>query len=161
MPLLGLVCISLCGPGVVRAQSEPFLPGAPAATQSTPDNFLPDSPGDTLDFEGDKFDFEQSSEELEERSRSEAFDAALQGLLPLRPEEIRELLEHFDRTQESVELPVYPAPKPVVAVETLSMDPGTKPKTIKVAYGYVTTVNFVDTTGETMASTRYRMGREF
>ena len=67
--------------------------------------------------------------------------------MPLRPEEIRRLLEHFDRTQESVELPVYPAPKPEVTVETLSLDPGTAPKVIKVAYGYVTTLNMVDSTG--------------
>ena len=79
--------------------------------------------------------------------RREAFDAALQGLLPLRPGEIRELLEHFDRTQESVEVPVHPYPKPEVSVQTVSLDPGVKPLVVNVAHGHVTTINFVDDTG--------------
>lgn len=97
--------------------------------------------------QAEEFDFEKTPEEVQEGVRRDAFDAALQGLMPLRPNEIRELLEQFDRTQESVELPVYPAPKAEVAVETLSLDPGTKPTSIKVSYGYVTTLNIVDSTG--------------
>lgn len=112
---------------------------------------LPDDEDDifaTDNEEGGKsFEFEQTPEELEALTRKEAFDAALQGLLPLKPGEIRELLEHFDRTQESVEVPVHPYPKPEVTVETISLDPGAKPLTIKVAHGHVTTVNFVDTSG--------------
>jgi intracellular multiplication protein IcmK len=88
-----------------------------------------------------------SQEEMQEIVRREAFDAALQGLLPLRPNEIRELLEQFDRTQESVELPVYPMPKPDVAVQTISLDPGTKPAVIKVSHGHVTTLNMLDSSG--------------
>ena len=85
--------------------------------------------------------------ELEAAFRREAFDAALQSLLPLKPEEIRELLEHFDRTQESVELPVYPMPKPEVAVQTIPLDPGTKPAVVRVAHGHVTTLNILDSSG--------------
>jgi len=93
------------------------------------------------------FGFEKSKEEIEEEARREAFDAALQGLLPLRPNEIRELLERFDRTQESASLPVYPAPKPEMKVETVAVDPGTEPSTIKMAYGQVTTLNILDASG--------------
>ncbi|MGQ0527151.1 MAG: DotH/IcmK family type IV secretion protein [Alphaproteobacteria bacterium] len=88
-----------------------------------------------------------STEQLQAEARQQAFDAALQGILPLRPDEIRQLLEQFDRTQESVEVPVYPNPRPEVAVETISLDPGTKPSTIKVAYGNVTTLNILDASG--------------
>lgn len=84
---------------------------------------------------------------IQEETRRQAFDAALEGLMPLRPEEIRTLLERFDRTQESVELPIYPAPRPQIAVETLSLDPGMKPKTVRVSHGYVTTFTVVDSTG--------------
>lgn len=89
----------------------------------------------------------RSDEQVKESRRKEAFEAAVQGLLPLRPEEIRELMERFDQTQEASTLPVYPNPKPEVAVETLSLDPGAKPASIKVAYGNVTTLNIVDSTG--------------
>ncbi len=118
-------------------------------------NFLQDDPSMSLNPNdaiggggvAPAYDAQKTAEELELKKREEAFNAALQGLLPLKPEEIRRLLEHFDRTQESVELPVYPAPKPEVAVETVSLDPGAKPVVVKVAYGNVTTLNILDVSG--------------
>lgn len=97
---------------------------------------------------GEDLDFEKSPDELNNEIRKRAFDAALEGMLPLRPEEIRILLEKFDRTQESVETPIYPPPKPLSVVETLSMDPGAPPTVIKTATGIITTLNFIDITGK-------------
>jgi len=108
----------------------------------------PAPPGQVFDFDDESFNFEESPEKVEDLTRKEAFDAALQGLLPLKPEEIRVLLERFDRTQESVELPVYPAPKPEVAVQNIDLDPGAEPPVIKMAYGHVTTVSFMDASGQ-------------
>lgn len=124
----------------------PSLPG-----QSTPPeldaNALP-SENEAFTFDSDEaLGFDETPEERKEQARQEAFDAALQGLLPLRPEEIRILLERFDRTQESVETPVYPNPEPEVVVQNISLDPGSKPPVVKLAYGHVTTVNFLDSTG--------------
>lgn len=112
-----------------------FLPGALDDDQSG------------SDFSQEPFEFEESQKNLQEEMRREAFDAAIEGLMPLRPNEIRELIERYDQTQESVELPVYPPPKPEVKVETLALDPGSKPTVVRVAYGYVTTVTFVDASG--------------
>lgn len=150
-------------PGEEAAAQEstaaPQLPGEEAAPeqQSSSDQGpppLPDSnalpagaSNSAFSFDDQSFSFEKSPEELKEVARKEAFDAALQGLLPLRPEEIRALLERYDRTQESVEVPVYPNPKPEVSVQNISLDPGTKPAVVKMAYGQVTTVTFLDVTG--------------
>ncbi len=90
---------------------------------------------------------EKSKQELMEEARRQAFEAALQSILPLRPNEIREMLEKFDRTQESVEVPVYPPPKPKTVVQNISLDPGAPPATIKLAYGHVTTLSVLDITG--------------
>lgn len=106
---------------------------------------LPPAPINTPQEGG--LDFEKNQAEIESDAREQAFDAALQGLLPLQPNEIRKLLEHFDRTQEAVELSVYPAPKPEVTVQTLSLDPGTTPASVNVAFGHVTTLNMLDSTG--------------
>lgn len=136
--------------------SSPTDANAQPGTNLPVPNFLQDDPAMTLDpneaigagtTTDPNYDAAKTAEQMEEQKREEAFKAALQGLLPLRPEEIRELLEHFDRTQESVELPVYPSPKPEIAVETVSLDPGVKPVTVKVAYGNVTTLNFLDISG--------------
>ncbi len=111
---------------------------------------LPDqSPADDNAFsfdEGD-FEFEKSTEELEDSFRKEAFDQALKTLLPLKPDEIRTLLEHFDRTVESTQLPVHPYPRPESVVQNISLDPGVAPLTVKLAFGYVTTLSILDSSG--------------
>lgn len=121
----------------------------PACAQDSGEyDFLPSLPGEqSLMQQEEDYSFEQTPEELEEELRQEAFDAALEGLLPLRPEEIRELLRRFDDTQVAVNTPINTPPEPQFTVETLSLDPGSKPTTIKVAQGYVTTLNIVDSTG--------------
>lgn len=110
---------------------------------------LPDSsPGDdAFSFDEGDFEFEKSTEELEDSFRKEAFDQALKTLLPLKPDEIRTLLEHFDRTVESTELPVHPYPRPESVVQNISLDPGVAPVTIKMAFGYVTTISILDSSG--------------
>lgn len=137
---------SACIVGTVCAAQVSFAQGSDSGANE-----------DYIDFFSTNIEMEQEVEEveitpeeqaeLETQVRREAFDAALQGLLPLRPEEIRELLEHFDRTQQSVETPVYPNPKPEVAVQTIPLDPGTKPAVINVSHGHVTTLNILDITG--------------
>lgn len=138
-------------PTLATAQdsTDPFAPpplALPQNDESAGTDSLPDAPG--LAFGADEaFSFEKTPEELEEETRKEAFDAALNGLLPLRPSEIRTLLERFDRTQESVSIPVYPGPKPEFAVQNIPLDPGVKPVSIKVSYGHITTINVLDSTG--------------
>jgi intracellular multiplication protein IcmK len=90
----------------------------------------------------------KTPEEVESQIRNQAFAAALTGLLPLKPNEIRKLLETFDQTRQAVETPVFPDPTPEVLAQTASIDPGSPPMEIKLATGRVTTVTFVDVTGE-------------
>lgn len=146
---LGLVlAAAMASPGF--AQSSPIIPGFEnfgQNNQSQQQRQNQNQGGSQNNFVNEDFVFQQPQAVLEQQLREEAFEAALEGLMPLRPQEIRRLLEHYDRTQESVELPVYPAPRPEMAVEHLSTDPGSKPTVIKVAHGYVTTLNIVDATG--------------
>ena len=131
----------------VQAQL-PTLPGETPPELDT--NTLPPGENEAFSMEfqnDDALGFGPSADELQEQARKEAFDAALEGLLPLRPEEIRTLLERFDRTQESVQTPVYPNPKPEVVVKNISLDPGAEPIVVKLAYGHVTTINFLDSSG--------------
>lgn len=90
---------------------------------------------------------EKTPEQSQEEIRQKAFDAAITGLLPLRPGEVRELLQRFDKVQQAVETPVYPYPKPEVVTETVPIDPGSTPAEIKVAVGHVTTLNILDASG--------------
>ncbi len=90
---------------------------------------------------------QKTPEEVEVEIRTQSFNAALTGLLPMRPQEVRKLLEHFDKTKQAVEVPVFPYPEPEVVVETVSLDPGAMPPEIKLATGHVTTLNILDVTG--------------
>lgn len=103
--------------------------------------------GEAFDFDDSGLELEKSSEELENDFRKEAFDKALEKMMPLAPEEIRTLLEHFDRTVESSNLPVHPYPRPESVVKNISLDPGSEPTVIRLAFGYVTTLSILDGTG--------------
>lgn len=89
----------------------------------------------------------QTAEEIEREIRTRAYNAAITGLMPMRPDEIRRLLETYDQTQQAVEVPIFPYPTPQTAVETVALDPGVAPPEIKVAVGHVTTVSMLDITG--------------
>ena len=90
----------------------------------------------------------KTPEQIEAEIRKKAFNAAITGLIPLRPAEIRTLLERYDQTRQAVETPVYPYPKPEIVTEDISVDPGTIPPVLKLATGHVTVLNFVDASGE-------------
>ncbi len=88
-----------------------------------------------------------TQENTRKKIREQAFDAAVTGLLPLEPDEIREVLKQYDKVQEAVEVPIYPYPHPEIKVETVSLDPGSTPPVIKMAPNHVTTVSIMDVTG--------------
>lgn len=90
---------------------------------------------------------EISPEELAEEIRQEAFDAAITGIFPMRPDEIRELLRQYDTTTRAVQEPINGIPTPTINVTTISLDPGVKPMTLKTATGHITTLSMLDATG--------------
>lgn len=89
---------------------------------------------------------QEAEDALDERK--EAFDGAVNSLMPLKPAEIRRLLELYDTTSQAVETPIYPDPEPESAFVQVSLDPGSKPIVIKTAVGNVTTLSIVDMTGQ-------------
>lgn len=88
-----------------------------------------------------------NQEELLQGIREESFESAVTGLFPLSPDQIKELLKVYDKTQEAVQTPVYDIPRPEISVQTISLDPGVVPPTISTAVGHVTTLNILDVTG--------------
>lgn len=126
--------------GPTAAPSEDSLDGMPDLDQPEEDPFA-------FEDESGLESFQKTSQELENEFRKGAFQAALDGILPLRPDEIRTLLERHDRTVESVELPVHPYPRPETVVQNVSLDPGSSPLVVKMAFGYVTTISMLDSSG--------------
>lgn len=89
---------------------------------------------------------EQEQEIRQKKMEEASFDEALKMLLPMRPEQIREVLDTFKDSREAAETPIA-MPVPKSAVETISLDPGQMPPVIKTAAGRVTTLTLLDATG--------------
>lgn len=91
---------------------------------------------------------EEQQAEVERQSRRAAFEATMNGALPLTPDEILELLDRYRDVREASESRIGGAPKPEVVLQTVSLDPGVSPSVIKLSPGHVTTLNIVDATGQ-------------
>lgn len=88
------------------------------------------------------------AEEAEQRKKieQETFDEALKMLLPLKPEQIRKMLDTFKGSRQAAEDPIA-EPVPKIQVETVSLDPSVTPSLIKTSPGRVTTLTVLDATG--------------
>lgn len=142
-------------PGVPAAapdgDQESALPGDDGVNPRAPGLQLPaDSgagAGSSNPFAQGPVEVTRSPEQIEAEIRTKAFNAAITGLIPLNPDEIRKLLERYDQTRQAVETPIYPYPKPEIVTQDISLDPGSLPPVLKLATGHVTVVNFVDASG--------------
>ena len=106
------------------------------------------SPGMILSSETNGIYGDLSKEEKDEALIDEAFEASVTGALPLTPEQIRIFLKKYDDSQRAAEEPVYDKPEPRIGIETVSLDPSAIPIEINTSIGYVSTLNFIDVTGE-------------
>lgn len=91
---------------------------------------------------------EEQRAETERQAREAAFEAMLNGAFPLRPEEIREVLDIFRDVREARESRIGGAPEPEITLATIPLDPGSIPPVIQLSPNYVTTLNIVDLTGQ-------------
>ncbi len=142
--IASVLCALMSSLPVMTVKAQEALP---APSQEAPGLTLPvpNSPAQSLRPPAQKV---KKVKDVDEVIRKEAFDKAASGLMPMRPEEIRRFLEMYDETQEAVETPLNPDPKPLFEFKTVSLDPGQTPPEIITSVGHVTTVTFVDATGQ-------------
>lgn len=103
------------------------------------------NPANTVPYEEQ---LRQRTQEIQSQARDMAYEQAKKSVLPMENYEIRDVLGRLKDTQEAIQTPVRPAPKPSNTIETISTDPSATPKIIRLATGNVTTLNIVDITGE-------------
>lgn len=137
-----------------RAQASSAAPaGDPAATTPTPGGFQ--QPGTGVSDTNYNLETALTAEEialkeaeLQQKAREQAFDSALNGMMPMSPDQINTLLDKYKVTREASETRIGGSPKPEVTVQTVSLDPGATPPTIKLSPGHVTSVTMMDLTGQ-------------
>ena len=87
-----------------------------------------------------------------------AFTQMLRNLMPLTPTQIVTLRGLFDKTQQAVS--TYPGtpPKPTSSSIFVNMSPGATPPVIRLRDGYVTSMVFLDSTGQPWPVIGYDLG---
>lgn len=92
---------------------------------------------------------EEQAEMVMQDARAKAFKGAVQGTMPLEPEEIDTVIRRYEDTTKAIEQPFSgEAPTPQVRVETISLDPGGAPPIVRLAPGHVTSLTMLDATGQ-------------
>ncbi len=77
-----------------------------------------------------------------------SYERAEQGLIPLSTEQVQDFMRKLELTQEAAAPTHRGVPKGEVRIASLSLDPGVEPPQVNLAAGFVTTINFIDQTGE-------------
>lgn len=91
---------------------------------------------------------ERSFYDAKKQKYQSTFERAYEGLVPLGPNEVRDTMSRYERTQRASVPPSTGQPRGQVRIKTLSLEPGSEPPTINISSGYVTTITILDATGE-------------
>lgn len=123
---------------------------------------------DQIDMQINEVLIKETPEEKKEREaklhaelKEKSYQAAQDGFMPMTEDEIRRLLSHLRTTQEAIQTPIAVPPTPEVHVEEVSLDPASPPPVIQLAVGNVTTLTFLDMTGEPWPVVDMAHGGEF
>lgn len=90
--------------------------------------------------------------------RDQAFKDLLDRISPLNPEQIVEMRKQQDRTQRAVATMPDAPPRPVSSTLTVDLSPGANPPVIRLGFGFVTSIVFVDSTGQSWPIADYNLG---
>jgi intracellular multiplication protein IcmK len=91
---------------------------------------------------------ERSFYDAKKQKYQSTFERAYEGLVPLGPNEVRDTMSRYERTQRASVPPSTGQPRGQVRIKTLSLEPGSEPPTVNISSGYVTTITILDATGE-------------
>jgi len=90
--------------------------------------------------------------------RDEAFKQLLDKISPLTPEQIIKMRKQQDKTQQAVAATPNTPPRPVSSTLTIDLSPGVTPPVIRLSAGFVSSLVFVDSTGQPWPIADYSLG---
>ncbi len=77
-----------------------------------------------------------------------AFNAMMSQNMPMSPTQVVQMRQQVDLAQRAASIPANVPPKPVSSTIMVNLAPGTTPPAVRLAQGYVTSLVFVDSTGQ-------------
>jgi intracellular multiplication protein IcmK len=88
----------------------------------------------------------------------QAFLQTVRNMMPLTPDQIRALRYLFDKSQQAAaEYPGTP-PRPTSSTVMVDLSPGASPPVVRLRAGYVTSLDFLDSTGQPWPIVAYDVG---
>ncbi len=90
--------------------------------------------------------------------RDEAFKQLLDKISPLTPDQIIQMKRQQDKTEQAVATTPNTPPRPVSSTLTIDLSPGVTPPVIRLSAGFVTSLVFVDSTGQPWPISDYSLG---
>jgi len=90
--------------------------------------------------------------------RDEAFRQLSDKINPLTPDQIIELRKQQDKSQQAVATYPTTPPRPVSSTLVIDLSPGVTPPVIRLSAGFVSSVVFVDSTGQPWPIADYSLG---
>lgn len=90
--------------------------------------------------------------------RDQAFKQLLDKISPLTPDQIIEMRKAQDKTQQAVATTPNVPPRPVSSTLTIDLSPGVTPPVIRLSAGFVSSLVFVDSTGQPWPIADYSLG---
>ncbi len=90
--------------------------------------------------------------------KEEAFQKLLDTKVPLNPEQIIKLNKELDKTQKAIRTNPNTPPQPISSTITIDLSPGTPPPLVRLSAGFVSSLVFVDSTGQPWPIGDYSLG---
>jgi intracellular multiplication protein IcmK len=87
-----------------------------------------------------------------------SFSKVIRNTTPMTPDQIRLLRNVLDKSQRAVSQPPGTPPKPTSSTVLVHLEPGSTPPVVRLRNGYVTSVVFVDATGQPWPIAAYDLG---
>ncbi|MBM4223004.1 MAG: type IV secretion protein IcmK [Gammaproteobacteria bacterium] len=94
----------------------------------------------------------------ENTADEQAFDIALQRFFPLSPEQIETVLDAYDRKTSASSIAPHSIPVPVTSTKAVALSPGSEIPLVRLCKGFISSVIFVDETGQPWPVVNYSLG---
>lgn len=88
----------------------------------------------------------------------QAFTQTVRNMMPLTPEQIHTLRILFDESQRAAATDPGTPPRPTSSTIMVDLSPGASPPVIRLRAGYVTSLDFLDSTGQPWPIVAYDIG---
>ncbi len=124
-----------------------------ASNNGNPSNMNPGNHTDTANA-GDPSTPLQKAPTLRDR----AFTQLMDRIEPLTPEQILKIREQEDKTQQAIATTPHTPPVPVSSTLTVDLSPGMTPPVVRLAAGFVSSLVFVDGSGQAWPIADYSLG---